>query len=289
MENQISEYTSLVYSSPNDRISLCLIRNKEIQHRFLSVKNIDRFVPYLRAMNAKGWNIHITPSVLKAGAVRRTKANFAETQDILYVDADCKKAMEKVKSDYPYPTLVVKTSVGRYQIYWKLVEAVSIANQERLMQAIVKDIGADPAATDVSRVLRLPSFWNRKPNRNNTVDIVFTRSEKTPYKSLFKAFPPSYGNTHNAHKKTLRGASLACAGIRKVTSRGSGDRERFVFPSKSEEDWYLINQMLRDGASRDECIAFLIERRRGEKKKPSDYATYTVDKAIKMKGGVLGV
>ncbi|HID43004.1 MAG TPA: hypothetical protein EYP30_04385 [Archaeoglobaceae archaeon] len=284
MSNQISEYVSLVYSSPNDRIALCLIRDKGVEHRFLSVKNIERFVPFLCAMNAKGWNVYITPSVLKRGAVARTKANFAETQDIIYVDADCKEAMEKVRSDYPYPTLVVKTSVGRYQIYWKLTEAISVAKQEELMQAIVQDIRADPAATDVSRVLRLPSFWNRKPSRNNTVDIVFRRSEKTSYKFLYGVSSSHDSIEYLAHQRPLSLPLSACANSLQMVN-GERYREKFIFPSKSEEDWHLINQMLREGASRDECVDFLISRRRGEKKNLGYYATYTVDKAIRLRGG----
>lgn len=286
MNNQISEYISMVYSSPNDRIALCLIRGKEVKHRFLSVRDIEQFAPFLCAMNAKSWNVYITPSVLKHGAVARTKANFAETQDIIYVDADYKEAMEKVRSDYPYPTLVVKTSVGRYQIYWKLTEAISIAKQEELMQAIVRNIGADPAATDVSRVLRLPSFWNRKPERNNTVDIVFRRSEKTPYKSLHNVSSSHDSIKHTAHARTPSQPLSECANSLQTLDGGRRYKEKFVFPSKSEEDWYLINQMLRDGASRNDCVVFLVERRRGEKRNPDYYANYTVDKAIRLRGGV---
>jgi len=285
MNKQINEYKSLVYSSPSDRVALCLIRDQKVEHRFISVKDIERFTPFLRAINVKGWNIYITPSVLKPGAVRRTKANFAETQDIIYVDADCKEAMKKIRSDYPYPTLVVKTSVGRYQIYWKLTEAISVAKQEELMQAIVRNIGADPAATDVSRVLRLPSFWNRKPSRNNTVDIVFRRSEKTPYKSLYDVSSSHDSIKYIAHQKTPSLPLSACANSLQMVN-GERYREKFIFPSKSEEDWYLINQMLRDGTSRDECVDFLISRRRGEKKNLGYYATYTVDKAIRLRGGV---
>lgn len=285
MNNQISEYISLVYSSPNDRIALCLIRGKEVKHRFLSVRDIEQFTPFLRAMNAKGWNVYITPSVLKHGAVARTKANFVESQDIIYVDADYKEAMKKVRSDYPYPTLVVKTSVGRYQIYWKLTEAISIAKQEELMQAIVRHIGADPAATDVSRVLRLPSFWNRKPERNNTVDIVFRRSEKSLYKSLYAVSFSHDGIKYNAHPTKPSLALSECANSLQMLD-GGRYKEKFVFPSKSHEDWYLINQMLREGALRDECVDFLIFRRRGEKKNLGYYATYTVDKAIRLRGGV---
>ena len=284
MNKQINEYKSLVYSSPSDRVALCLIRDQKVEHRFISVEYIERFTPFLRAINTKGWNIYITPSVLKSGAVARTKVNFAETQDIIYVDADCKEAMEKVRSDYPYPTLVVKTSVGRYQIYWKLTKAISVAKQEELMRAIVQDIGADPAATDVSRILRLPSFWNRKPSRNNTVDIVFRRSEKTPYKSLHDVSFPHDGIRYTAHQ---RKPSMTLSGRANSLQMVDGRyKEKFIFPSKSHEDWYLINQMLREGASRDECVDFLISRRCGEKKNLGYYATYTVDKAIRLRGGV---
>jgi len=289
MRNQIKEYTERVYSSPNDRIALCLIRSKEVKHRFLSVRDIERFAPFLRAMNAKSWNIYITPSVLKHGAVARTKANFVESQDIIYVDADCKKAMEKVRSDYPYPTLVVKTSVGRYQIYWKLTEAVPIAKQEELMHAIVRDISADPASTDVSRVLRLPSFWNRKPSRNNTVDVIFRRSEKTSYKSLYDVSSAHDSMKYTAHERMPSQPLSERANSLQTQDRGRRYKEKFVFPSKSEEDWYLVNQMLREGASRDECVDFLIFRRRSEKKNPEYYATYTVDKAIRLRGGALDV
>lgn len=286
MRNQISEYTAQVYSSPDDRIALCLICSKEVKHRFLSVRDIERFTPFLRAMNTKGWNIYITPSVLKHGAIARTKANFAETQDIIYVDADCKEAMERVRLDYPYPTLVVKTSVGRYQIYWKLTKAISIAQQEGLISAIVRDIGADPAATDVSRVLRLPSFWNRKPSRNNTVDIVFRRSEKTSYKSLYDVCSSHDSTEYIAHQRDTSMPFSRCVNSLQTLDSGKRYKEKFVFPSKSEEDWYLINQMLREGASRNDCVAFLVERRRGEKRNPDYYANYTVDKAIRLRGGV---
>jgi len=140
------------------------------------------FLSYCRFLNANRWNIYITPSVLKPSAQNRRKESFLQKQQIIYVDCDNRFCLDEIKSRYP--TLVVRTSKGRYQVYWRLNQLVSVYDMENLMRAIASDIGADTAATDVSRVLRLPGFWNRKPQRNNTVNIVFSRDYAISYKSL---------------------------------------------------------------------------------------------------------
>jgi hypothetical protein len=55
------------------------------------------------------------------------------------------------------------------------------------------------------------------------------------------------------------------------------------FPSsKSEEDWYLVNEWLRQGVDKFECIARLENRRCLEKRNVKYYARYTVEKAIRL-------
>jgi len=283
MDSQILIYGSYVYSSADVRVCLCLLKSDErpIQ-RFIEISSLGRFVPFLKAKNVQGWNVYVTPSVLKLGAIRRTKDNFLDTQDVIYIDCDDKRAMEEVKARYPHPCLVVKTSTGRYQIYWKLSEPITISEQEELMRRIAIDVKADRAATDVSRLLRLPSFWNRKLNRHNTVDIVFKRDCVIDYKNLSSLSLSSVG-VSSCTSKASSLSPFQCAKKGNFALRGD-DEEKFVFPSKSEEDWYLVNQMLRDGASREDCIAFLFQRRKGEKRDLEYYAMYTVDKAIKLGG-----
>jgi len=276
-EKQISKYTSLLYA-PADRIALCLIKGQAVQHRFLAVKDIGKFIPFLQAMNCQGWNIYITPSVLKAGVKNRTKDSFMPEQDVIYVDTDKKQAMEKVRSEYPYPTLVVKTSIGHYHIYWKLDEKISVGDQEGLMKHITQDIGADPAATDVSRVLRLPGFWHK--DKNNTVDIVFSRDEKVQYKSfpsvLTRSAIPTLPTKSTPKERERGGVQKRDIYVSDIMGR---DGEKLIFPSKSEEDWYLVNKWLRQGVSREECIQRLKVRRAGEKKDVDYYAKKTMEKA----------
>jgi hypothetical protein len=231
-------------------------------------------------MNCQGWNIYITPSVLKTGAVRRTKADFAPEQDIIYIDADSKQVMEKVRAKYPYPTLVVKTSIGHYHIYWKLTEKISIEEQESIMKHLAKDIGADPAATDVSRVLRLPGFWHK--SKDNTVDIVFSRAEKVNYKSFrpILSYQVCSSLPTNCTRSSIGAGSVQNRDIyvSDITGRGG---EKLVFPSKSEEDWYLVNEWFRQGIGQNECIERLKVRRAGEKKNIDYYAKKTVENALK--------
>jgi hypothetical protein len=278
-KKQIDRYVSLLYHN-TDRVALCLIRGEVVQHRFLAVRDIGKFIPFLQAMNCQGWNIYITPSVMKAGVKNRTKDSFMSEQDVIYVDADNKQAMEKVRSEYPYPTLVVKTSIGHYHIYWKLDEKISVDVQEGIIRLLAKDIRADPAATDVSRVLRLPGFWHK--DKDNSVDIVFSRDGKVSYKSFPSVLKRSAIPTLPTNcTRSVSGAG----GVQKrdiyVSNFVGRDGEKLVFPSKSEEDWYLVNEWLRRGVPREECIQRLKLRRAGEKKDVDYYTKKTLENALK--------
>jgi len=173
----IEQYLEMIYPSSDCYIALCLIppNSQPVEHRFTWVGQIGKFLSYCRFRNASGWNIYITPSVLRQGVMNRRKESFLSRQSVIYVDCDQLPCLSEIKNRSPFPTRVIRTSKGHYQVYWRLSESVSVTKQEHWMHPMAKDIGADPAATDVSRVLRLPSFWNRKSGRNNTVDIVFLR------------------------------------------------------------------------------------------------------------------
>jgi hypothetical protein len=283
-KKQIDKYVSLLYTL-TDRVALCLIQGQAVQHRFLAVKDIGKFIPFLQAMNCQGWNIYITPSVMKTGALRRTKANFMSEQDVIYLDADDKQVMEKVRSEYPYPTIVVKTSVGHYQIYWKLVEKISIEAQESLMKRIAQSVGSDIAATDVSRVLRLPGFWNKKPGKDNSVEVVFVRNERTPYKRFLEVATLSPLQSVSTNVVSHSQGARVQRRDRYISDITGRDGEKFVFPSKSEEDWYLVNEWLRQGIDRDECIERIKIRRAGEKKNINYYAKKTLENALKKLDG----
>jgi hypothetical protein len=54
-----------------------------------------------------------------------------------------------------------RTKPGKHQVVWR-VEGLDASHAESLLRALASQYGGDPAATDISRLLRLPGFTNRK-------------------------------------------------------------------------------------------------------------------------------
>jgi hypothetical protein len=279
MNTHIQTFLSLVYACRSSWIALCLIPPESdgrarTEHRFTRVDQLGQFLAYARFRNAHGWGIYLTPSLLGAGARNRRKSSFQEQQQIVYLDCDRRWCLESIRTRFVSPTLVVRTSPGRHQVYWRLEQPLSIARQERLMRAMAQDVGADTAATDVSRVLRLPSFWNRKPDRNNTVDLVFQRDHAVRYESLWNSLSPSTSALSATSVASTRGEDVGVlgAGIGARHSLGDG-------ASASERDWYQVHRRLALGSPPDELIAWL-EHKRTDKRNPKYYAERTVAKAL---------
>lgn len=278
--NPVKTFLSYIYPSLDCRVALCLIPpdDQAVQHRFCTPKTIDKFLPYCRFRNARNWNIYITPSILKPCLLSRRKESFLDYQSIIYLDCDCPSGIDEIRSRYPFPTLVVKTSQGRYQVYWRLAESISVQEQECLMRLMAIDVRADRVATDVSRVLRLPSFWNRKPDRMPcTVDIVFKRNHAVSYKSLLSSVSEDLRSEMvSPHKTCTEGGGLRVLAL----SSRIIDSGRL---SDSEKDWSSVNRWISAG----ECIEVIIDRltvKAQRKRDPRYYALLTVKNALKEKG-----
>jgi hypothetical protein len=87
----------------------------------------------------------------------------------LWCDLDFKRfedgetgALRQLAGFTVQPTWIVATG-GGYHVYWKLGESVRAdAAFERRLKGLVRTLNADPAATDRSRVLRVPGTFNHK-------------------------------------------------------------------------------------------------------------------------------
>jgi hypothetical protein len=207
--------------------------------------------------------------VLKPRPVNRRKDSFREHQSVVYLDCDQPHCLDCIRERYPNPSLVVRTSKRRYQVYWRLDQPLIVDAQEHLMVAMARDVGADRASTDVARVLRLPGCWNRKPGRNNTVDVVFSRQHTVSFQSLFQAARPAhsaYEPPHNPPSTAHRSSTvLAHVGNRRVFS-------------ESERDWYEVHRRLALGHTPEDVVHWL-EHKLTDTPKPRYYAQLTVDKA----------
>ena len=119
---------------------------------------------WLRHVNANGYDVYISQNTLNGASPHRRKQDVEAIRHVyLDLDQDGDRALKAIQASdrLPRPNFVIDTSPGKHQVIWK-VDAMSQAEAENLMRAMAREFGGDPAATDSTRVLRLPGFYNKK-------------------------------------------------------------------------------------------------------------------------------
>src|SRR5215472_6661481 len=157
---------------PSDRIAILVLNRtrRETTQRITSAEKAGSpgFQAWLKYKNANGADIYVGMNPLRSNASTRTKDDI-ETIRHLYIDLDHAgpTALEEIEGSslVPRPNYVLNTSEGKYQVVWK-VEDISLDDAEGLQRAMVNEFGGDPAATDSTRVLRLPVFANKTYTEN---------------------------------------------------------------------------------------------------------------------------
>lgn len=250
---------------PSDRVAVVLIQKQthKVIQRIASVDKIAsrEFQAWLRHANASKFEVYVGMNTLKPGAHSRTKEDIAEIRHI-YLDFDHNgtAAVQSLvqREDLPEPNYLVNSSPGKWQVVWK-VEGFQQDDAERLMRHLVRGLGADPAATDSSRVLRLPGFANHKYGR----PFVIRAEARTPAVYTPDHFP------HISHDAS------SARNLLPMSSR-SGHHRKI---SQSERDWAYAKRALARGSPPAHVAASIAKFRRGEKSDALAYANRTVQKA----------
>src|SRR5712692_6072344 len=167
---------------PTDRIAVLVLNRQlcETTQRITTAQKASspEFQAWLRYKNANGADIYVGMNPLKQDASTRTKDDV-ETIRHLYLDLDHggSTALEAIKNSdlVPQPNYVLNTSPDKFQMVWK-VKGITLEEAEGLQHAMVTEFGGDPAATDSTRVLRLPGFANKKYHEDYYVQA---RAEST--------------------------------------------------------------------------------------------------------------
>jgi hypothetical protein len=254
---------------PTDRLAIVLLnkRSGSVTQRLASAEKIAAadFQAWLRYQNARRSEIYISMNALNDGARGRTKADVAIVRHVyLDFDENGTAAVEAVvkREDLPKPNYLVNSSPDKWQVVWK-VEGFVKEEAEALQQALVRETGADPAATDSARVLRLPGFYNHKYASPYFVRVESLAAER--YRpEQFPKFP---------------------ADERLVRSNTNGTRNPFRQRpasraiSQSERDWAFAKRALARGEPQDAVIDAIASYRRYDKHNPHYYAELTVRKA----------
>jgi hypothetical protein len=273
LEPSASEYI-LGNFKPTDRIAVLVLKRQlgDTTQRITTAQKASspEFQAWLRYKNANGADIYLGMNALQHHASTRTKDDIENISHV-YLDLDHGGAasLEALKDSdlVPQPNYVLNTSPEKFQVVWK-VEGMRVEEAEALNQAMVREFDGDPAATDSTRVLRLPGFANKKYEADFYVRAR-TESTQTYHLRDFKLQfdspdAPRYQHEELAPKYSAQSGAL----------------------SQSEHDWAYAKRALARGDAPEEVIRRITDYRGDEKH--ANYARHTVEKAQRQLKSVSG-
>jgi hypothetical protein len=227
----------------------------------------------------------VSLNTFKEHARGRTKEDLKEIRHV-YLDLDEGGAqkLEAIQRDesIPAPNYVLNTSSGKFQVIWR-VEGIGQDQAEDMLRALAQRYGGDPAATDSTRVFRLPGFNNKKYEQ----DFQVTISREAPARQVYTvnnfAMP---GHEQNRTFAPSAGTS---------TPR---QQSAITDKTQSEKDWAYAVRRLKAGEDPHEIISKIARYRSANlydkkeptkliaeaKPKPYYHAEQTVTKAMASLG-----
>src|SRR5208283_1452403 len=183
----------------------------------------------------------------------------------VYLDLDRKgdEALDTIRNspEVPAPNFVLDTSPGKHQVVWK-VSGFTQDEAESLLHSLANKFGGDLAATDSTRVLRLPGFANRKLPEEFIVqarqesDAVYRLRDFTIDEDSPEA--PRHFGEYQQRRRSM-----------------PNDRK-----SQSEHDWAYAKRALSRGDDPELVIQRIADFRSEDKADPNYYARHTVEKAL---------
>jgi hypothetical protein len=261
-----SEYVRELFE-PADNTAI-LVRNRFTGHtvqRIVKAETVASpdFQTWLANQNVGGSDVFIGMNPIKDSAHSRTKDNIKDIRHVyLDLDRNGDEALEAIRNSpaVPAPNFVLDTSPGKHQVVWK-VTGFGQEEAESVLHSLSSQFGADPAATDSTRVLRLPGFANRKLSKEFIVqarhesDAVHTSRDFT----IQEDSPETPRHVGDARKHPRNGPSN--------------------HKSQSEQDWAYAKRALARGDDPEVVIRRIADFRSEDKPDPMYYARHTVKKA----------
>src|ERR1700683_3701820 len=162
-----AEFLSRCFA-PDETIAL-LVRRESPNQTLQRIAPLEhalapRYLAWLAHENAAGANVYVAANPLRPASRKRTKECIAEVRHLyldLDNDGDARLSSLRASDAVPPPNAVLSTSLGKYQILWR-VDGFTFEQQESALKLLAVTFGGDPACTDCNRVLRVPGFLNCK-------------------------------------------------------------------------------------------------------------------------------
>lgn len=253
-----------------DRLAVVLIQKHTggVVQRIASAERIVQqdAQKWLHQMNSQRFEVYLSMNRLAEDATTRQKPSVVEIRHI-YCEFD-HHATERVQAlrgldDIPTPNHIIESSPGRFQVIWR-VQGFEKDQAEQLMRGMVRELGADPACTDCSRVLRLPGFVNHKYAEPHLVTVQNLTD---------KVYRPE------SYPEFAKESSRAYIAERTGTKRVDG-----APISQSERDWAYAKSHLARGDDPEKVTRAIAEYRSRDNKHsdPHSYASRTVARALRQ-------
>ena len=249
---------------PSDRLAILLRNRAHTVQRIVTAARITErsFEDWLRYKNDKeSYDVYVGMNTLKPGARTRTKEDIHTVRHLyLDLDHDGPAALARIRGSIlvPAANYSINTSPGKYQLVWR-VEKVSPEQAEALLRAMARTFGGDPAATDSTRVLRIPGLKNRK------------------YETEFLVEAEKYTD-RVYHLLDFPLPSEPCQSDFRPRRQALGSSEPRPL-TQSEHDWAYAKRALARGDDPEEIVRRIADYRADDKHDPLYYARLTVSKA----------
>ena len=266
--NAAVDYLNTLYQ-PDDRLAIVAVGrhgpDPKVEQRVVAARAATRpgYQRFLRHLNATGHDIFVSMNPIRPKTQSREKADVLEVRRLqLDLDKNGPDSLRQVLSDVnagdlPAPAAVIRSSRQNYQVVWHTTPGAWTPDAaEDAMRRLASHYGGDSSVAEVARVMRLPGFRNKKPERDDA-PVVWTPHDGGPVRPELFAHLPAPEHVRSAPRA-------------KNTTR----RE----PSQSDRDWAYVKDQLRRGTPPRRLVAHL-EKTRQDKHNPPDYAERTVRKA----------
>src|SRR6202158_4900357 len=204
-----------------------------------------RYLSWLAHENSTGANIYVAANPLRSDSRKRTKECIVAVRHLyLDLDTDGKARLTSLRASdaVPPPNAVLSTSLGKYQILWR-VDGFTLEQQESALKLLAITFGGDPACTDCNRVLRLPGFLNCKYDPAYPVTV-------------------EYPGVSTWNCDDFRLDILAADAV--LSSRSITPRKHPANHSNSEHDWAWVMHQLARGKDAAKLTRKLASRRAGK-------------------------
>ena len=255
------EYLATAFER-SDRLAI-LVRNRRRGETIQRITNAGRiaepsFQEWLHFKNDReGADVYVGMNPLKPDARTRTKEDILSVCH-LYVDLDHEgpKSLASIEQSktVPRPNYILTTSPGKFQVIWR-VEEIPQDQAEALLRAMARRFGGDPAATDSTRVLRIPGFRNTKYQEPFAVRAEH-HSDRVYHALDFKLRIDHLDSPYQT--------------LRRHSARAPSTEPPRI--TQSEHDWAFAKRALAGGADPEEVVRRIAEFREGEKHDAHDYA-----------------